>query len=335
MFIATCANLSKAQSISYKVVEDDPYNTKPIQVHLSPFYADAWNVNTTMGWELWSTVDIKKRLTIFGGFRQAYLDINGRDHADQDLPKPSSGLGKSWRFEAMGILNLADKARKTSLKVVLSSSSSSSGGYTYTNTKYIMVPGTKRRVFGLRGGFYNQSTAIDFGDLEVKDANKVETIPFTAVKSDGKDTIHFGSYGDRKGGSPIYNGYSMVNIFTLAAGINLKSVTNLIINADDYGGRSNSTTNNFYLDFMVAPVIAIKDVVTVDKSKWDIESSSKSYTGWKLGWFWHSTKKTYMSFKTEVGKRPGFKGGTLGNFYIDINMGINIGFKAKKLQASE
>jgi hypothetical protein len=42
-----------------------------------------------------------------------------------------------------------------------------------------------------------------------------------------------------------------------------------------------------------------------------------------------------MSFKTEVGKRPGFKGGTLGNFYIDINMGINIGFKAKKLQASE
>ncbi len=322
---------SLSQTISYKVKEDDPYNVKPIQIDLVPFYADAWGVNITIGWQAEARVDIGKRLSVMAGFRKAYLDINGRTHAGLDLPNSAKDgvLPKLSRMEACALFNFIDKNKSTYLPVVLSSSSYSSGGYTYTNSKSISVPAHVRKIVSLKGGMYNMRTAIAFNDIK----NKL----YGVNTADKTDTLKIGEYGTSKGGSSIYNGYSVLNTFVLSAGISFKSITNLSVYADGYGRRSNKKLSWFYIDYLFAPAILVSDVYLKDGSRYDMHIDAKKYSGWKIGWFFADPNPKILgfNFKTEMGSRPGIKGKTLGAAFIDFTCGFTIGFKSKLLEAKK
>lgn len=319
---------AKAQSISYKVIEDDVKNLKPLTVNLYPFYADAYGVNITMGWQASAMLDLG-RLSFQADYRRAYpkFDINYAVNVDNDLVVAKNGQKPFSRFEAVAQFNFSDRSLDRNLRVVLSSSSYTVGNTRYTNTKYISVPGTKRRKTGLRGGVYWMNTAIDFGDLRtVGEANQ---FPVYAVsKTDSKDTLKFGTYGDRVDGSSIYSGNSMNNVVSLFGGISFQSITNLYIRADGYGKRKNSAMSDIYIEGMFAPVIAVSDVVTKGGKVWNLEAREKTHWGWRFGWYYKAPSNKFgICYKSEFGVRPGLKGDALGRIFIDIAMGLDIPFK--------
>lgn len=334
LFIGASLFRLQSQSISYKIISDDVKNLKPLVVNLYPFYADAYGVNITLGWQAHAILSMGP-LQFQADYRRAYpkTDINYSINPDKSLPFPKNGLRPLSRFEALAQLNFSDRKLDRNLRVVLSSSSYTVGNTRYTNTKYISVPGTKRKIVGVRGGMYWLNTAIDFSDIK-EDANGKPSL-FATAKDNKADTIHFGIYGVEVDGSPIYSGNSMNNVVSFIGGISFQGITNLVIRAEGYGQRRNSTATDFYIDGMFAPVIQISDIKTFKGRLWDVHSTDKTYWGWRMGFYQRGPANKFgFAYKFEWGVRPGLKGDVLGRMYLDMTMGFDIPFnlvpKAKK-----
>lgn len=311
-----------SQNINYSIRSDDPYDLKRAVIHLDPFYVDAWGTNMNIGWGIRADYIFNKQLNFALTFRRAYLDKNAGEHMDGNLMYATSGLSKYIFVEPVVNYTLADYTKRAYLRIVLSSSSYTVGNYRYTNTKFINVPGTARHVFSARGGIMFINAAIDFseGDAEPD---------FEAVNTQDKsDKFTFGSNSNNKGGSGTYNGYTMMKLTSLFAGISYKYITNLVVDVDGWGGRRNAGLNDIYFDLMFAPVISYKNVAASDKSVWEISNKNQNRIGWRIGWQYRHPAKTWMSFEAAFGARSGYKGRTKGilnpRAFLDITMGISI-----------
>ncbi len=321
LIIAACCLAginSKAQSVSFKTIENDPRDIKNLTIHLDPFYADAWLTNITLGFGARAEYHLGRLASFSFDFRTPYpgTDTQARVHVDGDLPYPSTegekrGLARFIYTEAGGQFHIFDWTKAKDLKVVLSSHQ----GSKTTTTTYIMVPGTKRKVFAARGGFSTIRSAFAIDDIKSK------------VKAyQGTDTIHFGSYVDTKGGSSVYNGYSNINMLVFHAGLSIKSITNLLVSTDSYGMKGNRQYTDFYFDLLFAPVISVTDVMTNNKTIWTMDPGPLKHTGWRVGYSFKNSVKSFMSYKTELGFRPGFEG---GNFFLNLTWGWTIPLSLK------
>ncbi len=312
----------QSQNISYSIRSDDPYDIKKTVIHLDPFYVDCWMTNINIGWGLRVDYRFNKKLNFALTFRRAYLDGNAGEHMDGNLMYAAGGLKKYIFVEPVAYYTLADYTNRASMRIVLSSSSYSYGGYTYTNTKSINVPGTARHVFSARGGLMFINNAVDFseGDAEPD---------FEAVNfKDKNQKFTFGPYGKTVGGSPIYNGYTMMTMTSLFAGISYKYISNLVVDVEGWGGRRNAGLHDIYFDLMFAPVISYADMASTDKRVWEISNKNQSRIGWRVGWQYRHPVKTWMSFECAFGARPGYKGQSKGilnaRAFLDLTMGISI-----------
>lgn len=319
------SSLAFSQKLRYEILKDEPDKIKNATFHIDPFYADAWMTNITLGFGLRADVMLKKRLSGNLFFRRAYADINARTHADGDLAYPKRGFKKLTYFEPVVNYHVIDKLKKKSVKVVISSSTSYSGNYKTTTTKYIMVPGTVRKIRGVRGGFYFLNSAID---MDQGDA----TSTFEA-KND-TNIVKFGSYGDRVHGSPIYNAYTQMNQIAVFGGITFKSITNLQTKIDGYRKtRGNYGFYDFYFDLMFAPVLHYQDIKFKDGTIYSVKNNSNKRTGWRTGILWKLVNKPYMSYGFEFGSRPGYAGEDKGilnsRFFMNMFMGVSIPYNLK------
>lgn len=326
-FLAFCFfQKSNGQNISYSIRSDDPHDMKKMVLHLDPFYADCWGTNMTIGFGIRADYVFTDKLHFALGFRKAYLDMNsGGNSFNSSMVKPGSGLNKLLYFEPSASFSLLDWTSKKNLKIVLSSTSRTSGSYTITNTKYIHVPGTVRQALAARGGITYINAAISFSEGDAEKDFKATN------QKDKSDFFNFGSYGVKKGGSDTYGGYSMMKTATLFAGVSYKYITNLIVDVDRWGKRSNASFYDIYFDLMFAPVVSFKDVVSVDKTEWSISNNNKSRTGWRAGMKFRHPDKVWLSYEFAFGKRPGFSGNAKGilqpRAFLDITMGISIPHK--------
>lgn len=320
-----CILMTKAQDVNYKILTDDTYGLKNASVCLDPFYADTWGTNVTLGFDVRADYMLINIASFNAEFRNAYLDMNARDHFDGSLPMAKNGLKKMKYLELGGAFNLVDKTRDASLKVVLSSTSYTVGNTRYTNTKYIMVPGQRRTILQVRGGLTTSTTAIDMGDEDEIAPN------FKATAKGDTTSFVFGSFGEDVDGSAIYGGYTMMRMVNLHAGFSLKRITNLIISTDNYGNRSNASLNDLYLDVLFAPVVSFSDVKTVGGKEWDISNTDMKRLGWRAGWSTRSSSRSFLTYKFEFGSRPGFRGkkSLIGsNAFLFLSMGWSIPFRA-------
>ena len=325
VLLVLLGTLAYSQRLSYEILKDEPDKIKNTTIHIDPFYSDAWMTNITLGFGLRADVMLKKRLSGNVFFRRAYADINARSHADGDLAHPKKGFKKLTYFEPVVSYHLVDKLKKRQVKVVISSSTSYSGNYKTTTTKYIMVPGTVRKIRGVRGGFYFLNSAIDMGESDA--------IGTWQAKKDS-NIVKFGSYGDRVHGSPIYNGYTQMSQVAVFAGITLKSITNLQTKIEGYRKtRGNYGFYDFYFDVMFAPILSYQDVKFKDGAIYSLKNNSNVRTGWRTGLLWKLVNKPFMSYGFELGKRPGFEGDKKGilnsRFFINLFMGISIPMNLK------
>ncbi len=324
--LTTC--LAWGQNVNYKVLTDDPYAMKAAAVSIDPFYADTWGTNLTLGFALRGDALLIKRLGVLVDFRRAYLDGNARSHADGSLPIAEKGLKKFQYLELGGAFSLIDRSSSKSLKVVLSQTSWTSGNTKYTNTKYIMVPGTVRRIFQVRAGLTNMRTAFDVQD----DSGEGRTFRATSQEEGDTTSFAFGDFGNSVDGSATYGAYPMMNMTVLNAGISYKSITNLLIQTDEYGQKGNVGYYDVYVDALLAPAIVFSDIRTVGGKIWDLSSSDMKRTGWRAGISFRSSSKSFLTYKFEFGSRPGFKGekSMIGaNSFLMLSMGWSIPFRTK------
>lgn len=316
--------LLSAQSVSYKTTLDDPYDIKNLCISLDPFYGEFWGTNSGLGFGVRADLYFRKILTFNFDLRRAYMDLNAVEHADASLPQPLDDLKKLLYLDAGGQFSFLDRSKDRDLKVVLSSSSSSSGRYTTTHTKYIKVPGTLRKIKQLRFGLMTMRSAIDISDGTNDGSN---------FKAQGTvnptDTFSFGSFGRTVDGSATYSGYTMMFYSAVYAGLGAKRITNLQVETD-LGKKSNALCTDWYLDVVYAPILTFADVFTTGGKQWTISNEDITRIGWRFGVAVRSSSRSYLSYRTEFGSRPGFKGGEgilNANFYLMFTAGWTIPFK--------
>ncbi|MGB3946487.1 MAG: hypothetical protein WBM13_00765 [Bacteroidia bacterium] len=333
-------NKVNSQSVSYKVLEDNP-NSYNLDVSFLPFYVDMAGAdnNLSLGYGLNASAQYKKL-----GAARFYLQRPYSAGTDMGyhfgtvgiFPMPTvNKLRKYLHLELGGTYHLSERTKTKDRKVVLSSSKS---GRT-TTTTYIMVPTTVRKVIGVRGGLYNYHTVITArqngsidGDLGI----------------DAKGVIS--TDGTRFGGAarlnpvgvpedPFYNTESATNMKVLGVygGISTASYHKILIDADGYGTKGGSRYFNLFADAMIAPP-RIDDFEGADGKKYDV--SGKGAQGFKtrpfgarVGYEYLMAKNKLGIFtKTEVGFKPGMAN---SKFYISLSFGVCFITKVKQLAATE
>jgi hypothetical protein len=303
-----------AQNVSYTILKNDPHDVKKLQVYFSPFYADAFLPNITLGFGVGGAYEINRKLDVNVFFNKPYSKtFDYAYHTNVEFVPvhnvDETPLHRTYFFEGGATFKLSDNDKQKDVKVVLSSFSS--GGFTHTT--YIMVPGTVRKMTKVRGGFsaYNTSVSTDIykdeNFLQAKNENG-ETMTFTTydlIKPDGTELIT--PYDGRLNWG--------VNMFVPALyfGISRESITKLIIKADDYNrNKSKQTDVSLYADVLFAPVISINDITfrgkTYDVTNGDEHSFRTNNLGFRVGYDYTFLSKFGMGFKTEIGVRPGLKG---------------------------
>lgn len=311
-----------AQTVSYKTTLDDPKSVPNLHLFVDPFYVDMYQGEPHLGWGFRGEFRFLKLFIANLDYRKSYLDAtsdgNINDGARPNYTEANYGLNKSNWTEIGGGFVFADWTKSRNIKVVLSSSTSTSGGYRTTHTKYIMVPGHLRHIANLRGGIIRNSTPVELND---------ETKGYCINKANNKDTLHFG-FAPTLASIPNYatTVTTMLNQFGFYAGISYKTITNLTIDADGYRKRGNRATWDIYADVITMPRMHFVDVMDANNKTYSFESEKLTKLGWRAGLLWHSQSKVAFSFKTEFGNMPHYAStqkGFLGNqFYLMLTMGF-------------
>lgn len=307
---------TQAQNISYKIVEDDPYNIKKLGIHLDPFWLEMWGHNLlTMGFGTRLDFHVGRLGSLHLDFRRSYFESNAGDVGFQRTNWiPENGFKKYMYIEPQIAINLSDRTRTEDLNVTLSSSSSSYGGYTFTSSTFIPVPGSVRKIVALHGGFYSLTSTYN---TELFNENKAgmlkDSMIYATTTINGKDSTVFlpvGTYGN-------------LTTMVLEVGFSFKTIKNLWLNADGYGQRGHTGYTDFYIDFLFAPVIKLSDMkyADVDANVWKVDSDAKRRIGWMVGWASKKPLRSNFSYKYEFGQRPGLKGGA---WFFNMIIGYNI-----------
>ncbi|MCD6068109.1 MAG: hypothetical protein K0S33_2935 [Bacteroidetes bacterium] len=332
----------KAQSVTYRVQKDDPYDVKNLTVAVDPLFFDLNGENGyAFGWGARANWLMGKRLDINFDMRTGF-GTQGYNKSDK-----FNNTRNYFYTEGSLALTLSHKTRSNNVRVILSQSSYSSGGYTYTNTKSITVPAESRHIVALRGGMYQMTNSINmtkvFDDSLLMFTNKSTGTEFSMQNN--SDTIAFipNTMG-RNGNGDLYGGYASTAIF---AGFNFKTIRQLIIDVDGYGLRSNQVYSDFYVDCIFSPVIALKNYKAVAKNgkeyEYDLKyEGGKRAIGWRAGWYFRKPKDQGFSYRWEFGQRPGFKSYNpekksinFRNWYTMLTFGLYIPLKVKPIATED
>jgi hypothetical protein len=290
----------KAQSVTYRITKDDPYDIKNFSLAIDPLFMDISGQNGfSGGWGLRADYLMGKRLQANFDMRNAFGTVG------HDVKDPYNNTRNYFYME--GALGLVLSHREVSKNVPIILSQSTSGNYRYTVSISGGVPATMRKMIMLRGGVYQMTNTINLKGL-------ADSLTYFDPKSGGEkrtlaamDSLGFlnGTKKDAK-----YGGFASTAIF---GGFNFKTICQLYLDVDGYGERGNIRYNDFFIDGIFAPVVTLKNYTTIDttgtdtKIEYDIKSKDKRMFGWRMGWVYRKPKDQGFSMKFEFGQRPGYK----------------------------
>ena len=294
LFFTTVFSSVFSQNVTYKITKDDPSDIKNFSASLDPLFTDVNGMNgVSAGWGLRAEY-LNNRLLGSFDFRNGF----GTFGYDPDDKNTQNYLA----VEAKAGFVLSDRKYSKNFRIILSSRSYTSGGYTYTNTKYFMCPGTTRSIVVFNAGIYQFNNNFKYKNNAKADSSAVDDILF---EKDGKqvrrgDSIWTSWEMDKK-----YGGFSS---FAVTGGFTFRTIHNLFVNVDGWGPRSNSILSDFYIDGMFAPIISLHDYTfTSNGEKWKVTAEGKRSFGWRAGWFIRRPSSQGFSQKIEFGQRPGVK----------------------------
>lgn len=318
----TISALYTSAQTSYTLVHSNPDDYRRSVVYLDLFTADTY-LNPNLGSAFKLETVIGQRLMPWLQMKYSWADANTH-HVVTGFPTNADGLKKQLIVDAGGAYFLVSKNKNKRVKVVLSSMSF--GGYTHT--RYMMIPSTIKRSFGVEGGLYYNRRALEFADkshplYHYKATSGSYDAPIDEL---GSTTTTAGAPSGE-----AYKPLSMTHIMSIYGGLHYRKVTNTSIRTSGYGTRTNATIMDWYADIMLAPVIPIKNVVDNTGHEYELvpQAGAINHLGWKAGVTCHSAKAVSFEYNFEFGKKPAPQMGTTffeNGSYISMGLGIAIGF---------
>lgn len=208
-----------SESVSYTILQNDPQNFYPkmnINLMLGALDAGIRNVDgINFYYGVHGYYQINERIGVQANANMAWLTLGRFSNSEYPTSK---------NLDAGAVTFLTKSTRSKQIKVVLKMTrGTTTDGRSIQSTTYIMVPGTKEILNGVRGGLYYKTGA--FGTRPLKDAS---------LDNLGIEHASFTSIG-------IY------------AGVIRRALTNMIIKTDKYGKCMNSLGTELYVDALFIP----------------------------------------------------------------------------------
>jgi hypothetical protein len=303
----------KAQTINYKIVENNPdkYN---LFVYLNPLNAQIHFSDAAIGYQLQAQYLLNEQLQFDLDFRKAYNDANVRLFSPKDLSKAS-------QFQIGACYNLKSKLVSKSHKVVVKSTNS--GKYT-TNT-FFRGDAMVRSIVAARGGFqYFHNNFKVSNDINIF----AGTHPKELQAYDDKNILH-----DVYDSSSFETINYKVKSYGIYAGIDFKSIKDVVFDVEDYGKKHQTILYNFYLDALVAPSVILSlrpnegQKQNYEKTNINIKENKRKYLGWRFGAHMVVNRKVGFNVKAECGQQPGPV--NVSAWFINAGIGMNLCFNTK------
>ncbi|MEO8759886.1 MAG: hypothetical protein ABI388_02450 [Bacteroidia bacterium] len=295
------ASNSFSQSVSYNIKENNP-DRRNLMIYLNPFNVQAYMPDINIGIDAQMNYLLNRRFQIDVDFRKAWTDAGIGIFA----PK---GVSKASQLQAGGCFNITNKLKAIRNKVILRSSTV--GRYTLTSS--IQVQADARRIFALRGGFQYFHNNQKGSSISAKDAQG------NLYVVDDNITFETVSYAVRSYG--------------LYAGLDFKTIRDLVISTTEYGTKKTKKLSNVYMDLLYTPGITYtliptyNQVTTFKNVDINIKENTRRTLGWRLGWQYVFNSTVGFNMKTEIGMMPGPQNVT--PWFLTFGLGVNFGLKIK------
>lgn len=309
----------RAQTVSYHKTENDPDDYKRSMLYLDLFTADTY-LDACLGSAIKVETMVGSRIMPFVQTRFAWSDA-ATHHVVSGYPENKGGQKKQLVLDMGSAFYLVNRNATKNVKVILSSSSF--GGYTHT--RYIRIPATVKKLFGVEGGVYLNRRGLEFD---------TKSHPYYKYQSkDGSVTVPIDEVGSSTGNvqptGEAYKPLSMTHIVSIYGGLHYRRLTNVEISTGE-GIKANRNTLDLYADVMYAPVVPIANVVDNSGTEWKLvpQSGAIKHLGWKAGFTHHNCKKVSFEYNFEFGRKPGpvlGKDFMNNGSYISLGMGLSIG----------
>lgn len=288
----------------YETIINDPDKLKPILIGFNALAADTWNTNSYMGIGVFTQVNILKYGSVNFDWKKAYFD-------------GIKGLKNHRGIELGFAYNLFSSKTEKDLQVVLASSLTFTATRRTSSTRYITVPGTKKRILQIRGGLTNLKTGVDSYDIG------------TADFSFNIDTA-----------MRVQSFISGMKMNILYSGISWHTINNLVIKHGSSGLATNCNDYNFFFDLLFMPSdmsfentngrvrLANGGYQQMDLNSTTLNTNAEfKKTGWRMGW--EARKNNIMggfTYKVELGARPGLTNSKKGLLSANSFMMLTAGF---------
>jgi hypothetical protein len=313
-----------AQSVTYKYVRNDPFDIKNFSGGIDALWCDLNSHSTAFGWGVRAEYMMGKSLLFNFDARFGFATLDYRKSNDNTTNYFAMEGGVGFIF--------ANSTRTRNVPIVLSTQRV--GNTQITTSIRGGVPAKVRLLVALRAGILQYNNSLDYssfadsmenrvvfkdgnGEVRLKAANSASNSVFNYVTDIGAPSGSVTTQTIDKVGT--------INMTCIYAGLNFRSIRNLLIDVDGYGMRGNIRYMDFYIDAIIAPVLVLSDFsvednlggAKVNKRTYSVEYTETTSLGWRMGFFMRKPKDQGFSWKIEWGSRPGFK--SLENSSVPLN----------------
>ncbi len=314
-------------AVTFEEIYDEPNNINKLFVHLQPLYGEIFATNINAGFGLQVDYSLKTMLDFKANFRSTYgsafFDLN------RDQGKRTSEVDNRQKpftyFELGATYHIKDFEKDSKTKIVLYKKS-------YTGNKWAArvplnaeVPCKVRQIYGARLGVTTWQSTIDVNNImkkqdisaaDFKDENDVTLQSAGALNGDDNVTI-----------------FSNVSTAGLYVGGSITWIRNAAFSFDKYEGGVDDLILTTYVDLLIAPRVALDDIVYLG-TPYDISPLSTKKIGFRAGVEGKFNRKLSWAYGGELGYRPGIDGRM---FYALVKIsfpvfGTNLDYKVESFE---
>jgi hypothetical protein len=328
--LAAQEDRSDKGAVTFEEIYDEPNNINKLFIHLQPLYGEIFATNINAGFGLQVDYSLKTKLDFKANFRSTYggafFDLN------RDQGKRTSEVDNRQNpftyFELGATYHIKDFEKDSKTKIVLYKKS-------YTGNKWAArvplnaeVPCKVRQIYGARLGVTTWQSTIDVNNIMRKQ-------DMTAADFEDESGVTLQDAGTLNGDDDVTI-FSNVSTAGLYVGGSITWIRNAAFNFDKYEGGVDDLILTTYVDLLIAPRVALDDIV-YRGTPYDISPLSTKKIGFRAGIEGKFNRKLSWAYGGEIGYRPGIDGRM---FYALVKIsfpvfGTNLDYKVESFEKTK
>lgn len=318
-------------AVTFEEIYDEPYNVNKLFVHLQPLYGEVFATNVNAGFGLQAEYSIKNKVDLRANFRSTYgskfFDLN-REQGKQTSEVDNNQKPFTY-FEFGGTYHIKDFEKSSKTKLVLYKKSYSGNKWAARVPLHAEVPCKVRQVIGARLGATVWQSTIDVNNIMKKQ-------DLTADDFENEEGLSLESVASADFGDDDVTIFSNVSTAGFYVGGSFSWIRNAAFNFDKYEGGVDDLILTTYLDILIAPRVALEDIV-YQGTPYDISPLSTKKIGFRAGIEGKFNRTLSWAYGGEIGYRPGIDGRM---FYALVKIsfpvfGTNLDYKTESFEKSK